>query len=177
MFMNFFLAGMLSWVTLSSGILLGQVYQCSAGGHSIRRYGVGEGGTKVQSILQFDLSYASNGRPVVIKETVGHVAVAAYPTEKEVGERVEFDYYASFNGLEIEDTPSQRASTYKSDQFLRFRGFNASYTSRSDGGGMWGYLVVEKDAQFQESGAFAAHYVFQAGDHMGGTIDYSCIRL
>lgn len=37
---------------------------------------------------------------------------------------------------------------------------------------MWGYLVINKDT----GGEFDAHYIFQAGDHMGGTVDYKCKR-
>jgi len=55
----------------------------------------------------------------------------------------------------------------------KFSGFNAKITSDTDGGGMWGYLVVSKN---NGGDRIDAHYVFQAGDHMGGTVDLICLK-
>lgn len=47
--------------------------------------------------------------------------------------------------------------------------FDARFTDGQESG-MWGSFVIElKDAK-----EFKAHYIFQAGDHIGGTIKFTC---
>ena len=73
-----------------------------------------------------------------------------------------FDYNASEN-------PDYRPVVYEG--YAQFKDFDAVYTVGMESG-MWGYLVIEKASV--EKDQFQAAYVFQAGDHMGGTLYFSC---
>ena len=42
---------------------------------------------------------------------------------------------------------------------------------------MWGdSFVISKKLLTAEDETFDAHYVFKAGDHMGGTVDLTCSK-
>jgi hypothetical protein len=85
-----------------------------------------------------------------------------------------YGYYGLFHGKDLKEVPYVRATTYKNH--YRFKDFDAVFTGGLESG-MWGYLVINKSVdQFRAGGVktLDAHYVFQAGDHMGGTIDFSC---
>jgi len=109
----------------------------------------------------FFTKYEDNGS-VVYKEIVGHL-FTGYDFEPEYG------YYGVFKYDEKVADKNYRGRTYKNHDKLDF---DAVATNGNDGGGMWGYLVINKDTE----GEFDAHYIFQAGDHMGGTVDYKCKR-
>lgn len=80
-------------------------------------------------------------------------------------------YKASFTNVTLTERPNYKPRVYTG--YSKFEKFDATETSECDGGGMYGYLVIEKDMTKE---SFAAHYVFQAGDHIGGTIDFSCAK-
>ncbi|MCB0366456.1 MAG: hypothetical protein H6624_07650 [Bdellovibrionaceae bacterium] len=85
-------------------------------------------------------------------------------------------YYGIFHGKDLAEKPFQRASKYKNH--YRFQDFDAAFTAGAESG-MWGYLVVNKDIHNMRDGGVKevdAHYIFQAGDHMGGTVDFVCSR-
>ncbi|MCB0386469.1 MAG: hypothetical protein KDD43_13835 [Bdellovibrionales bacterium] len=85
-------------------------------------------------------------------------------------------YYGIFHGKDLVEKPFQRASKYKNH--YRFQDFDAAFTAGAESG-MWGYLVVNKDIHKMRDSSVKevdAHYVFQAGDHMGGTVDFACSR-
>jgi hypothetical protein len=122
---------------------------------------------------QHGSSYSADGRlhfvkyeeegKTIYKGIVGHLSVG-------YDEEPEYSYYGVFNFDQKEVDPKYRGRTYKNHDKLDF---SAVATNGNDGGGMWGYLVINKD---NTQDTFDAHYVFQAGDHMGGTVDYTCKR-
>jgi hypothetical protein len=78
-------------------------------------------------------------------------------------------YQGTFTNVTLAEKANYRPNRYTG--YSKFEDFDATETSRCDGGGMWGYLVIEKDTKKKP---FNAHYIFQSGDHMGGTIDFEC---
>lgn len=107
------------------------------------------------------VKYEEEGK-TLYKSIVGHLSVG-YEDEPE------YSYYGVFNFDQKEADTSYRGRTYKNHDKIDF---SAVATNGNDGGGMWGYLVINKTTEDE----FDAHYVFQAGDHMGGTVDYTCKR-
>lgn len=84
------------------------------------------------------------------------------------------DYHGVFKGAGMPETPYQRAAKYKNH--YRFMDVDAEYTFGSESG-MWGYFVINKDVVAAAAGdKVDGHYVLQAGDHFGGTIDYECTK-
>ena len=64
----------------------------------------------------------------------------------------------------IEENPYYRPKRYKNySQFHNFDFF----------GDMWGDLLISKATHKEK---FFAHYLFQQGDHMGGTLHLSCVK-
>lgn len=100
---------------------------------------------------------------------------AGQVTALEYGGFVAFDnYHGIFKGSNMAERPYVRASTYQNH--YRFADFDAELTFGSEDG-MWGYLAINKDiATLGYQDETDAHYVFQAGDHMGGTIDFTCTK-
>lgn len=80
------------------------------------------------------------------------------------------DYKGWFNIDSIVENINYNPRKYKN--FSQFKDFDATSSKR----GMWGYLVLEKDNEMRlsDDGTLKAHYIFQAGDHIGGTIDFVC---
>lgn len=112
------------------------------------------------SKFYFDLRIDAVTGAVVAKEYAGFVATS--------------DYHGVFKGKGLPEVPYQRASTYKNH--FRFKDVDAEYTFGAESG-MWGYFVLNKDIVDKESGEVVdGHYVLQAGDHFGGTIDYQCTK-
>ena len=149
--------------------------QCEAYGHKLRHYNTSSGDFFVSSILQFDLMDSKEA--VTIDNILGHLGISAYaPLEDIAAKQVVFNYYGTFFAEQTPETISKRAKKYSSSKYFRFKEFNAEKTTRYDGGGMWGYFVLSKKASARQDKYFDGHYIFQAGDHMGGTVDYRCER-
>jgi hypothetical protein len=81
------------------------------------------------------------------------------------------NYLGVFEG-KFENKVDYKGRVYKNH--YKFENFDATITSNWDGGGMFGYLALSKDHGEKK---IDAHYVFQAGDHIGGTIDMDCRRM
>lgn len=82
------------------------------------------------------------------------------------------DYNGVFSGKDLPEVPYQRASVYK--KHYRFKDVDAVHTFGSETG-MWGYFVIEKSIANASRGDIVdGHYVLQAGDHFGGTVDFEC---
>jgi hypothetical protein len=85
-------------------------------------------------------------------------------------------YYGVFNGKNLVEVPYTRPVKYKNH--YRFQKFNADFTAGNESG-MWGDFVLNKEidgSRNNDKFETDAHYVFQAGDHLGGTIDYTCVN-
>jgi hypothetical protein len=83
-----------------------------------------------------------------------------------------YEYKGWFNMKSIDENLDYKPRKYKN--YSQFRDFDATSSKQ----GMWGYFVLEKEnRQTQNSNGgstLMAHYIFQAGDHIGGTIDFVC---
>ena len=132
-------------------------FLCIAKGDALR-----QSGTNLPANSRIHFSKYQDGENTLYKKMVGHVT-AGYEEEPE------YSYYGIFQYDQQVVNKEYRGRTYKNHDQLK--DFDATATSDNDGGGMWGYLVINKDTSAK---TFDAHYVFQAGDHMGGTIDYVC---
>lgn len=80
-------------------------------------------------------------------------------------------YYAIFSFNEIDYNKNYKPVKYKNH--FQFPNFDDFRSNRHDGGGFWGELVVENSPSLE---MINAHYIFQSGDHMGGTVDLTCKR-
>ena len=122
-----------------------------------------------EGTIQF--KYSVDGNKAQLLDLIGFVStnydfnVESNGTEKKIA-----NYTGVFNG-NFKNHEGYRPNVY--NNHFKFNDFDAKVTSRHDGGGMWGYLVVKKD---NASDKIDAHYVFQAGDHIGGTIDMTCSK-
>lgn len=79
----------------------------------------------------------------------------------------ENSYRGYFEFDEVKANPNYRPLKYKGH--AQFKDFDARFTDGLEGG-MWGSFVIE----LKEEKEFKAHYIFQAGDHIGGTIKFTC---
>jgi hypothetical protein len=119
----------------------------------------GEDNSENTSILWFLV--VKKGEKLSLEEYGGHIYVTGY--------------YGLFNGKNLVEVPYTRPVKYKNH--YRFK-FTADYTDGNESG-MSGDFVLNKEIDgSRDNSNFEtdAHYVFQAGDHLGGTIDYSCVN-
>jgi hypothetical protein len=135
-------------------------YVCSATGKNLRQQGTTY---PVNARLQFS-QYQDDQGNRVIKKVIGHL-LTSYEEPM-----LAYAYYGTFQYDSIVANAKYRGRTYKNhSQFS----MDATATNDNDGGGIWGKLVVSKNVKDK---TFDAHYIFQAGDHMGGTVDFTCQR-
>ena len=127
---------------------------------------IGAAHMKTEAILNFDL--LKNGNKSTLKNVEGHVFVKS-PFEDEAADFSEEDSYRGYFKIDsLNANPDYRPSKYKG--YAQFPKFNAYKTDgREDG--MWGYLALDVSS---DDSSFKAAYVFQAGDHMGGTVLFDC---
>ncbi|MCY4644356.1 MAG: hypothetical protein OXB88_07020 [Bacteriovoracales bacterium] len=98
-----------------------------------------------------------------------HIVVTGYVIADyvDVLESDEFDpetaeYRGDFSAVTLVENPHYRPWRYKG--YSQFRELDST-------GSMWGELVVERKTEQEK---FKAHYIFKAGDHMGGTLHMTC---
>lgn len=116
--------------------------------------------------LRFDLT--KKGNESEIKNVVGHVFVKS-PFEDGTPHFSTIDSYMGFFKFDSL-VASKDYSPRKYIGYARFDGFNAAETAGLESG-MWGYLVLDVNSQ---DNVVKGAYIFQAGDHMGGTILIEC---
>lgn len=148
---NVFVAAALFCVS-SAALADFKLYTCTAS--TLRN---DQGRTPVHSVLYFDLRKEASG--LSLEEIVGHIQVGADAADA---------YYNIFNIKKLAEDTKYAPKKYKG--YARFNDLNSEKSSSSSEEGMWGELVVEKT--FADK--ISAHYILKAGDHLGGTIDYSC---
>jgi len=145
---------------------------CSAEGNNLRKDGKPH---PVSARLEFRLVKTDSPSKFLMTRYVGHIAGSNFNIKPPETILSNSDaYYGVFTGKDKNSSLSPQATKYTDDSYLRFRDFNATSTNGQDGGGMWGYFVVNKQALDGVSKNFDAHFVFSAGDHMGGTVDFNC---
>jgi hypothetical protein len=136
---------------------------------TVKAFQVGEANMKADVNLTFELS--STEKTHELKNIVGHIFVKS-PYESEKEEYTTEDSYLGFFKIDsLKSNSEYRPNKYKG--YAQFREFNATHTAGLEDG-MWGYFVLDVSSKDQKvKGA----YVFQAGDHMGGTILVNCSNL
>jgi len=110
-------------------------------------------------------TYSTDGESSKLFDVIGYLTVNY---KFNVSEPEIKNYIGVFLGA-FENKKSYRGQVYKNHH--KFENFDAELTSQYDGGGMFGYLTVNKN---NGKGHIDAHYVFQAGDNIGGTFDLKC---
>ncbi len=114
--------------------------------------------SEVHSRIEFDIFQQAQEKS--LRNLIGHV----YLTQPHLDQLAE-GYYSLFQFKEILQNKNYRPRIYL--DHIQFAQFNSAKSNSHDGGGMWGSFILKND--FSQ-----AHYVFKAGDHIGGTLDYKC---
>jgi hypothetical protein len=141
----------------SSAFGMDRRINCSANGKT-----VSENGTAV-------LSAAADFTFVETWESAGRTLVNIYGSFQVYSDMAESNYIGNFKIPLITENAKYRPIKYKG--YSQFPKFNATDTSGSAEDGMWGQFLLEKNTN---KARFGAHYIFQAGDHMGGTLHMTC---
>ena len=143
-------------------------YVCRATGDAIRQHGRL---IPADATIYFQLSQVENHK-YQLKNILGHASIGYFETPEGL------DYTESGYGIfKINELTSNEQ--YRPTRYIgatQFRNFNATSSINYDGGGPWGSLVMELQNLSPNSKEFDAHYIFQHGDHMGGTMDLTCKR-
>ncbi len=107
-----------------------------------------------------------NGKNSEIKNLTGYVFVS-YDSIGESTLSTENAYMGYFNLDSLVANPQYRPTKYK--DYIQFKNMDATHTVGRESG-MWGALILNINTPKQIS----AKYIFQAGDHMGGTMPFHC---
>ncbi len=133
---------------------------CEAKGMSLSRMG----STPAGALAKFTFVDTTNDAGVrVLKNVVGNVKTI------EIYQDYENNYLGSFKFETVTENSNYRPRRYVG--YSQFKDFNAASTEGSQEDGMWGEFVLEKNTHQPK---FQAHYIFKAGDHMGGTMHFTC---
>lgn len=142
-----------------SGFAYEKLIHCTARGKCLSQKGGGLLPAKAD--LEFT-DKTARGKPRVLKNVEGRVVTN--PEDEDGG-----SYIGNFKIRSVTENPDYKPTKYKG--FSQFQKFNATDTEGSSESGMWGEFVLDKKT---DRDTFKAHYIFQAGDHMGGTLHFNC---
>lgn len=144
---------------LMSNIAFGSIesYYCQS--TNARQHGM-----QLYSEMELRFDYVDEENQIFLEDVVGSVKVS-YEENLATDEL----YFGIFHFNEIYYNANYKPSRYQG--YVQFPNFNSYSSNNYDGGGIWGELVVENNSNKEIK---KAHYIFQAGDHMGGTIDLIC---
>ena len=148
---------MLLILLVTSGMLLARdfnFYACKS-----ERFRNDQGLLPHDSLLYVDLLKEDDGSFELVK-LMGHMKLA--------DDDATSAYYNIFNSEKFPADISYKPLKYK--ESVRFKEINSIASSSSSEEGMWGDFVIEKTMAENVK----AHYIFKAGDHLGGTVDFSC---
>ena len=139
---------------------------CSATGLKTSQNGAGMLATDAKISFQVEDYDPSTDKVMSIVDVNGTVKVGAIDTPNEPL-TTDNAYIGNFEFEGLKSNPNYRPIKYKN--MVQFKDFNAKDTTgREDG--MWGSLLIDRNL----SDGCDAKYIFQAGDHMGGTVHMSC---
>jgi len=127
--------------------------------------------TYTDAELRFDVSVHDDreGLEMTISRVRGTIRVGSFDVKR--GPLNDDNaYIGHFNIRELSNNPNYNPRRYEG--FVQFPNFDAEDTSGMESG-MWGNFLIQEG--LVEDGAFEAKYIFQAGDHMGGTIHFTCV--
>ena len=119
---------------------------------------------EVKAELKFKLSEQADGLRV-IKDLRGEIMLGA--EQQATGE----SYIGKFEDESAVENAKYRPRVYKG--FSQFKNINAVVATGSQTAAMVGTLLVEKDVEKEQ---IKAHYLFQAGDSIGGVLHLTCSR-
>lgn len=119
----------------------------------------------VDAELNFELE--RNGNKSVLTNIVGHVFITDGNSEQPKFD-TENSYMGFFKTEKLVAKADYNPRKYKG--YAQFENFNAVHSTGIEEG-MFGYLALDVSSNKND---FKAVYVFQAGDHMGGTAFLSC---
>lgn len=164
------------WSLVLAFGLLGQVtfadteIRCLAKGN--RAGGNGSGPFMVDADLLLALSWDKTAKGHVLNGA-GLIKVASPYADLKSPEDLteENSYIGAFHVVNSQENTNYRPRKYRG--FIQFPSFDAVKTSGMEDG-MWGVFLVQRI--YKTAPQFQAKYIFQAGDHMGGTIHLTCTR-
>jgi hypothetical protein len=118
--------------------------------------------------VEFDVQDfdASTDKVMTIQGVRGEIKVGAIDTEALPLDN-DNAYVGVFNFEELKSNPKYKPTTYRN--MVQFKDFDAEKTTGLEDG-MWGNFLIDKNL----GDGCEAKYVFQAGDHMGGTVHLTC---
>ena len=157
------LALVLMLVAGHSAVASEKVIVCFSKGKTLSRSG-GELLNAAAQLTFVETTDASGAR--VLKNVEGYARTVGWYV---ANDGTSVDYIGNFKIAAITENVKFRPNKYKG--YSQFQKFDATDTLNSTEDGMWGQLVVAKNTS---RAIFHAHYIFQAGDHMGGTLHLSC---
>lgn len=120
-------------------------------------------GLKVDAEINFEL----NKETKMLTKIIGHIFVQQSFIENE-DISIENSYMGFFNFEGISSNPNYRPIRYKG--YTQYKDFDAIHTAGLESG-MWGAFTADLRST---SDTFDARYIFQSGDHMGGTVLFTC---
>ena len=133
---------------------------------SAKAFQQGTGDMLSEAQLTFQLVPHGNGS--VINNINGHIFVKS-PLENSNPTFSSNDTYMGYFQIPtLSANADYRPNKYEG--YAQFKNFNATQTTGEESG-MWGYLAIDVTGRSEKLNAV---YVFQAGDHMGGTVLLEC---
>ena len=155
---------------LGSQVAFAQTYtrvQCLSQGTSVG--GNDMGPFTSDSRLSFTIEKSADGTSHSLRgEGVIMVAQAFEKVASPALLNPDNSYIAMFD-VNLKENLAYRPIVYKG--YSQFKDFDADQTVGHESG-MWGYFLIEKTYLADDN--FTGVYVFQAGDHLGGTLFFGC---
>ena len=138
--------------------------KCWASGNSVSQKGAGMIPGKAS--FEFTVNHTLKANRILTNIT-GEFTVA------EEGESLtsEYSYHNVFKINSLSENPDYNPRKYVG--YSQYPKFDATETLSGEDG-MWGNFVLQQD---MSGSTFKAHYIFQAGDHMGGTLHLNCKKI
>lgn len=122
--------------------------------------------------LRLNIAYDRTAKGHVVNGG-GELKVASPFEELKSPEELNEDnaYIGVFRIVNSPENTNYRPRRYKG--FMQFPDFDAAETKGRESG-MWGSFLLQRI--YKTAPRFQAKYIFQAGDHMGGTVHLTCTR-
>lgn len=121
-------------------------------------------------VTDAEINFTVNRETKELTNVLGHIFVQQVFIENEEI-AVNNSYLGFFTFAKISANPNYKPTRYK--DYTQFKEFDAVHTAGLESG-MWGAFVIDLTKTSQ---TFDARYIFKAGDHMGGTVLFTCRTL
>lgn len=130
------------------------------------------GGEILKSDIDLSFTIEKKENSTILHDFKGVVAVLAMYEDQDAAISEDNSYIGNFDLPRLVSNSKYRPIKYKGH--TQFRDVDTNDTAGLESG-MWGSLVL--DLRNEDAKTFKAYYIFQAGDHMGGTSLLECVRL